>query len=115
MIQSELEAMDLALHGNPDAFNGRPHKYVGGPPPKRIKQMQLGHEVRARRYGVPWDMVDLRKVYAHHKGVCGICYQPVSFDEFAIDHIKPLSRGGPHVFENLQPAHKSCNSRKGSR
>ncbi len=31
----------------------------------------------------------------------------------AVDHVKPLSRGGSHLFCNLRPACQSCNSRKG--
>jgi 5-methylcytosine-specific restriction endonuclease McrA len=31
----------------------------------------------------------------------------------AIDHVKPLSKGGPHVLANLRPICTSCNSRKG--
>jgi 5-methylcytosine-specific restriction endonuclease McrA len=64
---------------------------------------------------VRWEMVDLRQVYQHAHGLCGICKQPVSLDTFTVDHIVPTSRGGGHVFGNLQPAHRVCNSRKGNR
>ncbi len=30
----------------------------------------------------------------------------------ALDHVKPLSRGGPHCLSNLRPACVKCNSRK---
>jgi len=93
----------------------RPHKYVGGAPPARIRRMQFAHEVRARRYGVAWEMVDLRVVYKRCGGDCGICGLPVSLEEFAIDHIMPISKGGPHLLANLQIAHKACNSSKGNR
>lgn len=123
MIRSEIEAAndqwwrrvlgdDVA---DQEARVGRycEHRYKGGPPPRRLRRMQIAHEGRARKAGVPWDTVDLRGVYRHHDGLCGICKAPVSLEEFTIDHIIPLSRGGPHLFENLQPAHKACNSRKG--
>lgn len=29
-----------------------------------------------------------------------------------IDHVKPLSKGGPHLLANLRPACRSCNSAK---
>lgn len=93
--------------------NWREHRYVGGPPPRRIKHMQLAHETRARKLGIPYDLIDLRTVYAHHHGICGICHESVSLETFTIDHIVPVSRGGPHLFENLQPAHRACNSLKG--
>lgn len=93
----------------------REHKYVGGPPTRRLRRMQLAHEVRARNAGVHWEMVDLRVVYKAHDGVCGICRQHVPLHITTFDHIVPLSKGGPHILSNLQPAHKSCNSSKGDR
>jgi 5-methylcytosine-specific restriction endonuclease McrA len=33
----------------------------------------------------------------------------------AVDHVKPISKGGPHALANLRPACKSCNSRKKDR
>lgn len=33
----------------------------------------------------------------------------------AVDHVKPLSRGGPHMLANLRPACHSCNSKKGAK
>jgi 5-methylcytosine-specific restriction endonuclease McrA len=97
---------------------GYPHrerKYKGGPPSKRIQKMQLAHEARARKLGIQWDMIDFRTVYAHHKGLCGICGESVQLDDFTIDHMTPVSKGGPHLFANLQLAHKACNARKGDR
>lgn len=76
--------------------------------------MALAHEARARKAGIVYDLIDLREVYAKTNGVCGICGLAVSFDEFAVDHIDPVSKGGPHLLWNLQPAHKACNSRKGN-
>lgn len=93
----------------------RPHTFVGGRPPQRLYRMQIQHEVRARRLGVRWEPVDLRLVYQRDKGICGICREPVSLELFTIDHIMALSRGGAHVMDNLQIAHRVCNSRKGRR
>jgi 5-methylcytosine-specific restriction endonuclease McrA len=49
------------------------------------------------------------------QGVCGICWQCVPAPERSLDHIIPLSRGGAHVPENIQLAHKRCNSLKGTK
>lgn len=39
---------------------------------------------------------------------CWICGEVAS----TIDHVKPLSKGGPHILANLRPACAACNSRK---
>lgn len=47
---------------------------------------------------------------------CGICNRPIkSYGEFNIDHIHPRSKGGKDVWDNLQLAHKRCNSLKGNK
>lgn len=60
-------------------------------------------------------MVDPLTVYARGRGICGICSKPVPTDAFNVDHIIPLARGGEHSYANTQPAHPSCNFRKGAR
>lgn len=54
--------------------------------------------------------------------VCQLCDLPVdpatpTLDPLGatLDHIHPVSRGGPHVESNLQLAHRGCNSRKQDR
>lgn len=113
LLGSERDAIRASLYG--PAMPTSPvheHRYKGGLPPMRLRRLQIAAEGRARRRGLPWDMVDFRAVYKEHNGCCGICRAPLPLEEFTIDHIVPLSRGGPHVFANLQPAHRSCNSSK---
>lgn len=43
--------------------------------------------------------------------VCALCSQPGAD---TLDHIKPLSQGGRNHIDNLQPAHRACNSKKGT-
>lgn len=76
--------------------------YFGGPSPSRVTRMQCSHETRARRLGIEWAPVDFSVIYDRDRGVCGICSQPVGFDVFTIDHIVPVSKGGPHIEQNLQ-------------
>lgn len=44
---------------------------------------------------------------------CWICGDDIS-DEMHVDHVKPLSKGGPHMLSNLRPACPECNIRKGA-
>lgn len=55
------------------------------------------------------------KVYQQGNGICAICGKPVSYEEFTIDHIIPLSRGGGNELNNLQIACKGCNELKNNR
>lgn len=48
-------------------------------------------------------------IYNKNKGRCAICGRFVPFDEFTIDHIIPLSKGGTNELKNLQCTCKVCN------
>lgn len=50
--------------------------------------------------------LEQRMVYWGNK--CWMC----GVDADTIDHVKPLSKGGPHILANLRPACGSCNSKK---
>ena len=67
---------------------------------------------RARERGQFVEFVDPVKVLEQHDGLCGICGEPVG-DDFHVDHIVPLARGGEHSYANTQPAHPVCNAKKG--
>jgi hypothetical protein len=56
-----------------------------------------------------------REVWLRDQGICGICEQPVAFEEMQLDHIIPQSWGGSDEPYNVQPAHALCNQRKGNR
>ncbi len=47
--------------------------------------------------------------------VCRLCDEAVAPGDVHIDHIIPVSKGGPTRLGNLQVAHSTCNIRKGNR
>lgn len=53
-------------------------------------------------------------IYEAHKGVCFWTRSPLSKDGFAIDHVLPISRGGPDNLFNLVPTSKQVNSIRGN-
>lgn len=73
------------------------------------------YKQRAKRYGVYYEKVDRDYVFRRDNWICGICGEPVdpNAEETnkrpSLDHIDPLSKGGPHSYENVQLAHFGCN------
>ena len=43
---------------------------------------------------------------------CYLCLKPIEFGEDSLEHKIPLSRGGNNTKDNLDIAHKNCNSSK---
>ena len=100
---------------------------------KRAKRLGLeigskwigGHwKRRATRYGCrEFDTtITLKKLIKRDKGICQICGEPVDVNDIenghirklypTLDHIKPLSKGGTHTWDNVQLAHMACNAGK---
>lgn len=75
--------------------------------------------MRAKKLGVEADYVDYSVVLKRDGMVCGCCGEPIVYGPgqhakaLCFDHKKPLSDGGTHTEDNLQPAHVACNGRKG--
>lgn len=66
------------------------------------------------------ERLNLNIIYARDKGLCWICLlldKPayVKRKDASRDHYMPTSEGGSDDYENLRLAHKSCNSRRGTR
>lgn len=70
---------------------------------------------RARLRNVTIEPVDYNAIAARDAGICGICQQSVSTNDWSFDHIIPLSKGGAHSEANLQLTHRICNTRKNAR
>lgn len=71
--------------------------------------------------------ITLDKLIKRDKYTCKICGKPINMNDYtinnngvfiagnnypSIDHIKPLSKGGTHTWDNVQLAHRRCNSIK---
>ena len=51
-------------------------------------------------------------VISEYGDICHLCARPGADTK---DHLLPLSRGGTDDIENLRPAHRICNGRRGNR
>lgn len=76
---------------------------------------KAAHVRRARELEVFVEAVDPRVVYEMHGGMCGICKEFVAYEDFEVDHIIPIAKGGLHAYVNVQPAHLFCNRSKKDR
>lgn len=63
--------------------------------------------------------IDRRSVWGRDEGHCRIglvCNGDfITFDEMHLDHVIPVSKGGPHCYANVQTACAPCNLAKGAR
>lgn len=73
--------------------------------------------------------ISLEKLYKRDKGICYICGCKCNWNDFeiinnnrhtgktypTIEHIKPLSKGGSHSWNNVKIACFECNTKKGSK
>lgn len=81
---------------------------------------------RAVGFGVVAELVVAREVFERDRWRCHICGRLVpksvrgtrvlgaAYEPLApvVDHVVPLSKGGPHTFVNCRTAHWTCNARK---
>jgi len=51
------------------------------------------------------------KLFKLQKGTCPCCNQPLG-DNYHLDHITPLSKGGANTDENIQLLRQTCNNQK---
>lgn len=103
---------------------------------KQYRKSERGKAVkllkRVKRRGLIADgdsSINLKELFERDNGICGICGKPcdwsdytiqdgaivVGYDYPSVDHIIPLNKGGSHTWDNVQLAHKYCNSYKSDR
>ena len=68
---------------------------------------------RARELGAMVERVDPAVVWESCGGICHICNRPADMQNWHLEHVIPLSRGGEHSYANTRVAHPLCNLRKG--
>lgn len=56
--------------------------------------------------------IDRNLVYETSGGVCYLCGIDVDWDDWHLDHIHPLSKGGKHAYHNVAVSCVFCNLKK---
>lgn len=75
----------------------------------RIYSQERWHLQRAELMGRNYELITLKDLARRDKDLCGICKTVVKPPDRSIDHIVPMSKGGDHVWSNVQLAHERCN------
>lgn len=80
------------------------------------------HLGRARYYGCEYEPISRLVILERDGWKCGICRGDIDpnvaypdLRSASLDHIVPLSLGGPHLMSNVQAAHLICNIEKGAK
>lgn len=60
-----------------------------------------------------------RRTIAADKPDCHWCHQPIDYEahhhdplSFQVDHVHPVTKGGPDTLDNKVPSHRKCNRAK---
>lgn len=82
-------------------------------PEGRLKDLNRKHRRRSwtgEGHVSPQEWAAILAAHDHRCAYCQTSELPLE-----MDHVIPLSKGGPHCATNIVPACKPCNSSKGSR
>lgn len=76
------------------------------------KFREHGHRRRARLRSQFVAPVDAAAIYRRDRGRCHICGKHVRQVDASMDHLIPISLGGPHAPWNVALTHLRCNLRR---
>ena len=106
---------------NPDASKNYQKKYRQlNPESKRSSERRR----RAKKFENGYEMYKESLILDLYGSECHICLMPIDLSAprqsgldgwemgLHIDHVIPLSKGGPDTIENVRPSHGSCNVKK---
>lgn len=98
---------------NPEAFRAHQYKWFVA---NSTRQAVARRRHRAQKYGATGDhsFNDVLLQYQAQQGKCYYCEINVG-DDYHVDHVVPLTRGGSNGPENIVIACPSCNCSKGNR
>jgi len=102
---------------NPDIIRASSKKYRISD--KGKANIQRGHTMRRKRLGkiintlTSQEWLDILEAYNYRCAYCGVEFEVENMP--TRDHIIPISKGGDNTKENVVPACRSCNSKKGAK
>lgn len=94
---------------------------------RQNRHREINRRRKIRENGrIDWD-INIQRLIQRDGLTCHICGEQVDLDDFytndndifiagemypSIDHVKPVSKGGTHTWDNVKIAHRICNSVK---
>ena len=85
-------------------------------PKAKLSRRNRRHKIRSKALSQPICLDELMKKHRNRCKQCNtLCVQPEGYNhsnEGTIDHIMPLSKGGLHLWNNVQLLCRQCNSAK---
>lgn len=87
----------------------------------RAARSRQAHVRRMRKSGAAVERFTPMEIFARDKWVCQVCKRKVNPRKYrhphplsaSLDHVIPVSQGGPHTRANVRLAHLICNSVRG--
>lgn len=93
---------------NPEAFKRSRDQWLAANP-EAARLIKMNRRARLRGAdAVPFTAEQATARVAYYGGRCWMCGG--AYEQ--LDHVKPLSKGGPHMLSNLRPSCADCNVRK---
>lgn len=104
-------------------FHPGSQKRCPGDPERRRRALRIKTQVRrARMRGAEAEVVDRDRVGDRDGWKCGICHRRINRSlayphprSPSLDHVIPISEGGPHTYANSRISHLSCNLARSNR
>lgn len=78
---------------------------------KKTIQLEDGTVVEKSEH-ISFNKTTRKQVYRKSEGHCMLCGKFVDYEDFTVDHIVPLAKGGTNDISNLQCTCKRCNTIK---
>lgn len=81
--------------------------------PEKVKAQKALR--RARLRGCEGTILSREEIAERDEWTCHLCGGEVTRDDWSLDHLTPISQGGPHTSANVKLAHHLCNARRGAK
>lgn len=77
-----------------------------------VSKRQSNAKRRAQKRITTIGPISFEEIIQRDKQRCYLCGDHIETGDIEFDHVIPLSRGGPHIKENIKVTHSWCNQKK---